>query len=39
MAKDPRYMSFDHQYVETVTVTDATALANGIEPAVAMPLA
>lgn len=31
MAKDPRYMSFDHQYVETVTVTDATALANGIE--------
>jgi len=31
MAKDPRYMSFDHQYVETVTVTDITALANGIE--------
>lgn len=31
MAKDPRYMSFDHQYVETVTVTDATALAGGIE--------
>lgn len=31
MAKDPRYMSFDHQYVETVTVTDATALANGVE--------
>lgn len=31
MAKDPRYMSFDHQYVETVTVTDATALTNGIE--------
>jgi hypothetical protein len=31
MAKDPRYMSFDHQYVETVTVTDTTALANGIE--------
>lgn len=31
MAKDPRYMSFDHQYVETVTITDATALANGIE--------
>jgi len=24
-------MSFDHKYVETVTVTDATALANGIE--------
>jgi hypothetical protein len=31
MAKDPRYMSFDHQYVETVTVTDATALTNGLE--------
>jgi hypothetical protein len=31
MATDPRYMSFDHKYVETVTVTDATALANGIE--------
>jgi hypothetical protein len=31
MAKDPRMMSFDHQYVETVTVTDTTALANGIE--------
>lgn len=31
MAKDPRYMSFDHQYVETVTVTDGTALTNGIE--------
>jgi hypothetical protein len=31
MAKDPRYMSFDHQYVETVTVTDATALTNGVE--------
>lgn len=31
MATDPRYMSFDHQYVETVTVTDATALANGVE--------
>jgi len=30
MATDPRYMSFDHKYVETVTVTDATALANGI---------
>lgn len=31
MAKDPRYMSFDHQYVETVTVTDSTALQNGVE--------
>lgn len=31
MAKDPRYMSFDHQYVETVTVTDEDALANGVE--------
>jgi len=31
MATDPRYMSFDHKYVETVTVTDATALTNGIE--------
>jgi hypothetical protein len=31
MATDPRYMSFDHKYVETVTVTDSTALANGIE--------
>jgi len=31
MATDPRYMSFDHKYVETVTVTDATALSNGIE--------
>lgn len=31
MATDPRYMSFDHKYVETATVTDATALANGIE--------
>jgi hypothetical protein len=31
MATDPRYMSFDHKYVETVTVTNATALANGIE--------
>ena len=30
MATDPRYMSFDHKYVETVTVTDATALANGV---------
>lgn len=33
MASDPRYMSFDHQYVETVTVTDSTALTNGIEGA------
>jgi hypothetical protein len=33
MANDPRYMSFDHQYVETVTVTDSTALTNGIESA------
>ena len=31
MATDPRYMSFDHKYVETATVTDATALANGTE--------
>jgi len=31
MATDPRYMSFDHQYVETVTVSDATALLNGVE--------
>ena len=31
MATDPRYMSFDHQYVETVEVTDATALTNGVE--------
>lgn len=31
MATDPRYMSFDHKYVETVTVTDPTALSNGIE--------
>lgn len=31
MASDPRYMSFDHQYVETVTVTDSTALTNGVE--------
>jgi hypothetical protein len=30
MATDPRYMSFDHKYVETVTVTNATALANGV---------
>jgi hypothetical protein len=31
MATDPRYMSFDHQYVETVTVTDSDALADGVE--------
>lgn len=31
MAKDPRYMSFDPKYVETVTVTDTTALTNGVE--------
>ena len=31
MATDPRYMSFDHQYVETVEVTDATALTNGVD--------
>lgn len=31
MAKDPRYMSFDHQYVETVTITDGDALTNGVE--------
>lgn len=31
MATDPRYMSFDHQYVETVQVTDSTALTNGVE--------
>jgi hypothetical protein len=30
MATDPRYMSFDHKYVETVTVTNATALTNGV---------
>ena len=30
MATDPRYMSFDHQYVETVEVTDATNLASGV---------
>jgi hypothetical protein len=24
-------MSFDHQYVETVTITDSTALTNGVE--------
>ncbi len=31
MAKDPRYMSFDHQYVETVTITDSDALVDGVE--------
>ncbi len=31
MATDPRYMSFDHQYVETVEVTDATRLASGVD--------
>ena len=31
MATDPRYMSFDHQYVETVEVNDATNLASGVE--------
>lgn len=31
MATDPRYMSFNHQYVETATVTNSTALTNGIE--------
>jgi hypothetical protein len=31
MATDPRFMSFDHQYVETVEVTDATNLAAGVE--------
>lgn len=31
MATDPRYMSFDHQYVETVTVTDGTALTAGVD--------
>jgi hypothetical protein len=31
MAKDPRYMSFDHTYVETVTITDSDALDDGIE--------
>jgi hypothetical protein len=31
MATDPRYMSFDHQYVESVTISDATALTNGVE--------
>jgi len=31
MATDPRYMSFDHQYVETVTITDGDALVDGVE--------
>lgn len=31
MATDPRYMSFDHQYVETVEVTDGGALTAGVE--------
>ena len=31
MAKDPRYMSFDHQYAETVTISDMDALDNGVE--------
>ena len=31
MATDPRYMSFDHQYVETVEVTAAGALTAGVE--------
>lgn len=31
MAKDPRYMSFDHQYVETVTISDSGALTAGVE--------
>lgn len=31
MAKDPRYMSFDHQYVETVEVTDSTRLSSGVD--------
>ncbi len=31
MAQDPRYMSFDHQYAETVTITDSDALADGVE--------
>ncbi len=31
MATDPRYMSFDHQYVETVEVTDSTRLASGVD--------
>lgn len=26
----PKYLSFDHLYVETVTVTDATRLSNGV---------
>lgn len=31
MATDPRYMSFDHQYVETVEVIDSTRLASGVD--------
>jgi hypothetical protein len=31
MATDPRYMSFDHQYVETVEVTAAGALTAGVD--------
>ena len=31
MATAPRYMSFDHQYVETVEVTDSTRLASGVD--------
>lgn len=31
MAKDPRYMSFDHQYAETVTITDGCALQHGVK--------
>jgi hypothetical protein len=30
-SNSPRYLSFDHQYVETVQVTDSTALTNGVE--------
>lgn len=26
----PQYLSFDHQYVETAAITDATALTNGV---------
>lgn len=31
MATSPRYLSFDHQYVETVQITNGTALTNGVE--------
>ena len=31
MATDPRYMSFDHQYVETVELIDSTNLASGVD--------